>query len=62
MRYEAKIWQLGKDEQGPVIKIRQITRYKLTDEGNMKYDKHISMQQFSEIMEGFDLVLIPKVR
>jgi hypothetical protein len=62
MQYISKIWELSQDEKGPIIKIRQITRYNHHEDGYIKYDKHLKMQEFAEIMDGFDLVLIPKLR
>jgi hypothetical protein len=62
MQYIAKIWNLSKDEEGPVIKIRQISRYRINEQSELKWEKHIKMQEFAEIMDGFDLVLIPKLR
>ncbi len=65
MQYIAKIWNLSKDEEGPIIKIRQISRYRVNEKneyGPLKWEKHSKMQEFAEIMDGFDLVLIPKLR
>jgi hypothetical protein len=62
MQYIAKIWNLSKDEEGPIIKIRQISRYRVNEKNELKWEKHIKMQEFAEIMDGYDLVLIPKLR
>jgi hypothetical protein len=34
----------------------------VNEKNELKWEKHIKMQEFAEIMDGFDLVLIPKLR
>lgn len=60
--YIAKIWKLSQDEEGPVIKIRQISRYDLLPDNTWKWKTHVKMKDFAEFMEGYDLLLIPKKR
>ena len=60
--YIAKIWKLSQDEEGPVIKIRQISHYVLLPDDTYKWKTHVKMQAFSELMQGYDLLLIPKKR
>jgi len=60
--YIAKIWKLSQDEEGPVIKIRQISQYVLTPENTYKWKTHVKMQAFYELMQEYDLHLIPKKR
>ena len=60
--YIAKIWKLSQDEEGPVIKIRQISQYVLLPDVTYKWKTHIKMKDFAELMEGYDLFLTPKKR
>jgi len=60
--YIAKIWKLSQDEEGPVIKIRQISQYVCMPDDTYKWKTHVKMQAFFELMQGYDLLLIPKKR
>jgi hypothetical protein len=60
--YFAKIWKLSQDEEGPVIKIKEISHYVLLPDDTYKWKTYVKMKDFAELMEGYDLLLIPKKR
>jgi hypothetical protein len=60
--YFAKIWKLSQDEEGPVIKIKEISHYVLLPDDTYKWKTYVKIKDFAELMEGYDLLLIPKKR